>query len=69
MLKDVLGTEEEELEDEGFEDTSLDPTVELLDPSSGPSPATAQPSFQLPPLSRPLLDLQGLHLLHLSNDW
>lgn len=38
MLEDV-GTEEE-LEDEGFEDADLDPTIELLDPSSGPSPAT-----------------------------
>ena len=38
MLEDV-GTEEE-LEDEGFEDAGLDPTVGLLDPSSGPSPAT-----------------------------
>ncbi|XDV31500.1 hypothetical protein PO909_002491 [Leuciscus waleckii] len=38
MLEDV-GTEEE-LEDEGFEDADLDPTVGLLDPSAGPSPAT-----------------------------
>ncbi|XP_077076087.1 uncharacterized protein LOC143728992 [Siphateles boraxobius] len=38
MLEDV-GTEEE-LEDEGFEDAGLDPTVELLDPSSVTSPAT-----------------------------
>jgi hypothetical protein len=38
MLEDV-GTEEE-LEDEGFEDSGLDPTVGLLDPSPGPSPGT-----------------------------
>ncbi len=38
MLEDA-GTEEE-LEDEGFDDSGLDPTVELLDPSPGPSPAT-----------------------------
>jgi len=38
MLEDV-GTEED-LEDEGFEDAGMDPTVELLDPSSDPSPAT-----------------------------
>ncbi len=38
MLEDV-GTQEE-LEDEGFEDSGLDPTVGLLDTSPGPSPAT-----------------------------
>ncbi|XP_056239583.1 mucin-7-like isoform X1 [Seriola aureovittata] len=38
MLEDV-GTEEE-LEDEGFEDTALDPTVEVLDLSSEPSSVT-----------------------------
>lgn len=38
MLEDV-GTEEE-LEDEGFEDADLDPTIELLDAPSCPSPAT-----------------------------
>ncbi len=38
MLEDV-GTQEM-LEDEGFEDSGLDPTVGLLDTSPGPSPDT-----------------------------
>lgn len=46
MLEDV-GTEEE-LEDEGFIDADLDPTIGQLDQSSGPSPATTSSSIIIP---------------------
>ncbi|KAK2874519.1 hypothetical protein Q8A67_021672 [Cirrhinus molitorella] len=49
MLEDV-GTEEE-LEDEGFEDSGLDPTIGLLDPSSDPSPVTTSSAIISTPIS------------------
>ncbi|KAL1265146.1 hypothetical protein QQF64_003173 [Cirrhinus molitorella] len=49
MLEDV-GTEEE-LADEGFVDSGLDPTIGLLDPSSGPSPATTSSAIISTPTS------------------
>lgn len=48
MLEDV-GIEEE-LEDEGFDDTGFDPTVEVLDLSSDPSSVTTS-SAHIPPTS------------------
>lgn len=48
LLEDV-GTEEE-LEDEGFDDTGLDPTVELLD-LSDPAPVTTSSAHTPTPTS------------------
>ncbi|KAL1246724.1 hypothetical protein QQF64_034347 [Cirrhinus molitorella] len=70
MLEDV-GTEEE-LEDEGFEDSGLDPTIGLLDPSS---PVTCHHQLchhSTPTLSQTLLDLRPQLItlqLHLGNNW
>ena len=41
---------EEKLEDEGFEDAGFDPTFEVMDLSSDPSPVTSS-SVHIPPTS------------------
>ncbi|XP_060927146.1 uncharacterized protein LOC133001557 [Limanda limanda] len=51
MLEDVCA--EEQLEDEGFEDAVLDPTIERLDLSSDPSPTSFSAPSSLHPTAAP----------------